>query len=382
MTNSDVNTEVLIVGAGACGLCAALLLHEAGHSVRIVEAHSKPGGRIRSVLNAETGSFVADLGPSWVWPAHQSVVRRWLAKLGLDTFPQFDEGRAVLDFGPEQEGQTGFLPGQDGNERIDGGSQALIDALAARLPAKALLTGTRVCAVECGPSGVFAHTDGSAPEVLSADRMIMAVPPRIAAASIEWKPDLPPELHLALRSVPTWMAPHAKVVATYETPFWRERGLSGRIASRTGPLVEAHDHCEPDGSPAALWGFIGWPYETRKELGGELKSHIAAQLQRCFGAGSPAPVSIHVEDWAENPHVAAPEDLTGPMEHPGIGPNVLRTAHAAGRVIFAASETALQSPGLIEGALAAAEYAASTLLTGNRKPNSQATAAVRPSEHP
>ena len=121
---------------------------------------------------------------------------------------------------------------------------------------------------------------------------------------------------MPLDATPTWMAPHAKAVALYDSPFWRENGLSGRIASQSGPLVEAHDHSGPDGSPAALFGFIGWPYATRAKMGTDLQGAILDQLTRCFGADSPKPKSIHIEDWAGDPLVTTADDLTGPMAHP------------------------------------------------------------------
>ena len=286
------------------------------------------------------------------------MIRRWVEQLELETFPQFDIGNAVLDYGPDIPPEFGILPGQDGNVRLTGGPQALIDALTARLPTGSLATRTTATAVlETAESMVIEIADGTA---LRCERVIVAVPPRIAAA-IDWQPELNPALLNALTATPTWMAPHAKVAAIYDKPFWRDVGLSGRIASRTGPIVEGHDHCGPDGSPAALFGFIGWPHETRLQAGQDLEAHVRAQLIRCFGEDSPAPLSVYVEDWARDPRVASSSDLAGPMMHPEVGPDILRQPHADGRLWFAGAETAVRSPGLIEGALDAAERVVSDL---------------------
>jgi len=158
------------------------------------------------------------------------------------------------------------------------------------------------------------------------------------------------------------MALHAKVVIQYARPFWRERGLSGRIASRVGPLVEVHDHCGARAEPAALFGFLGWPHHVRAQRGARLAGDIAAQLRRCFGDDAPAPVAITVEDWAADPWVAAPADLAGDGAHPEVRPSVLRQPHLDGRVWFAAAETAERSPGLIEGAMVAGERVAAAVL--------------------
>ena len=354
------HTEVAIIGAGLSGLACAVLLSEAGRSVRVLEARQHPGGRIRSVFDHATGSHLADLGPTWIWPAYQPVIQRWVERLGLETFPQFDTGNVVLDYGPDMPPEARFLPGQDGNVRVNGGPQAMIDALTARLPADSLMTSAAVTAVSS--TAEVMEIDIAQGRRLRCDRIIVATPLRVAAAAIDWQPELDPSLVNALAATPTWMAPHAKVAAIYERPFWRDTGLSGRIASRAGPIIEGHDHCGPDGSPAALFGFIGWPHETRLQAGRDLETHVRAQLSRCFGEGSPAPLSVHIEDWASDPLVASPSDLAGPMMHPEVGPDILRQPHGDGRVWFAGAETAVRSPGLIEGAFDAAERAVSDLI--------------------
>ncbi len=347
---------MIVIGAGIAGLACALLLADAGKTCRVLEAHGKPGGRIRSVF--DDAGFVADLGPSWVWPAFQPVISRWLARLELSTVPQFDTGPAILDFGPGQPAQAAPLPGQEGNERVVGGSEALVRALVSRVPEGAVLTSMPVSAVKVSGDGVTVSAVGAA---FAADQIIIAVPPRMAVAAIDWNEALPAGLLRALAALPTWMAPHAKVAVVYERAFWREAGLSGRLASRAGPIVEAHDHCGPGGTPAALWGFIGLSPEARRALGDGLDGQIRAQLKRCFGENAPNPLAVHVEDWATNRFIAAPDDLTGPMAHPQPGPEEVRGLYLEGRLSFAGAETARQSPGLIEGAFDAAERAVARL---------------------
>lgn len=352
--------DVTILGAGLSGLACAVLLTEAGLSVRVLEAAERPGGRIHSVFDPATGTALADLGPTWVWTAYQPVVGRWLKKLDLTTFAQFDEGAALLDHGPDRPPTTALLPGQDGSVRLVGGPQAFIDALVDRLPPDCLKTGCRAVAVDMSSDAVTVTvSDG---RHFESARNVVALPPRIALQSLAFTPDLPRDLRAALAASPTWMAPHAKAAILYEKPFWREAGLSGRLASQTGPIVEAHDHSGPDGSPAALFGFIGWPHAVRRQVGADLKHAVHAQLKHCFGADSPDPIAIHIEDWATNPLVAAPADLTGPMAHPQVGPEVLRRPHADQRIRFTGSETARRSPGLIEGAFDAAEQTVADIL--------------------
>lgn len=362
MTEKRNAPEIIIIGAGLSGLSTALLLQEAGKSVSVLEASYRPGGRIRSVLNKETGTYIADLGPTWIWPDFQPIVRRWLNKLNLESYPQFDSGHAILDYGPETKPERRFLPGQEGSVRPAGGPQALIDALTARLTDGTVELGKRVGYLKVKDQYVEIELAGAAELPLRCERVIVATPPRIAFQTLTFKPALPPSLRQSLSVMPTWMASHAKVVILYETAFWRAAGLSGRIASREGPLVETHDHCGPEGEPAAIFGFVSRPHQLRNQLADKMTNHIAAQLKRCFGEDSPSPLAIYVEDWAEDPLTATPEDLTGPMTHPTVGPDILRAPHLDRRIFFTGAESAKQNPGLIAGALDAAEHVATAIL--------------------
>lgn len=347
--------DVVVIGAGLSGLTTAYGLHQAGAKVRVIEASAQIGGRIGAVRDRDTNRVRADLGPTWVWPKYQPVAAKWIEALALETFEQFNQGDAVLTgYGAAPMRQP--LPGQDGMVRIVGGPSALIDALTRRLEG----VNTRMAAPVVGifvrgADRVSLHLASG--EVILADRVVISIPLRVAAAKVQM-PWAPRALLEAMHATPTWMSTQAKAVALYDRAFWREAGLAGRIASRTGPLVEAHDHCGAEGTPAAIFGFVGWPPQVRQRDPEGLKAAILAQLCDCFGPAAAQPNALVVQDWARHPHIASDADLAGPANHPDVGPALLRQPYLEGRVRFAVSETSRVSPGLLEGALAAGEQAA------------------------
>jgi monoamine oxidase len=225
----------------------------------------------------------------------------------------------------------------------------------ARIRTSAAVTGIS----EDGPNKLQIHLGSG--EILTAGKVIVAIPLRVAAVSLRL-PWAPASLLDALSGMPTWMSSQAKAVAVYERPFWRDAGLSGRIVSRNGPLFEAHDHCSADNTTAAIFGFVSWSPEHRKKDPEGLRQAILDQLSASFGTAAGHPIDLVVQDWAANARITTGMDLSQPAQHPDLAPAVLRQPHLDGRLRFAVSEVSEISPGLIEGALAAGEQAASELL--------------------
>ncbi len=351
---SEVKTDVLIIGGGLAGLALADALQRAGTDFLLLEARDRFGGRIKAEV---VGEGYYDMGPAWFWPG-QPRIAHLINRLGLRRFDQHYEG--ILSFEDESgrvERGRGYASMQ-GSWRLDGGLQQLITGLAAMLPEHRKRLNTQVMRLEHSANGVTAMlNDGT--EVY-AHRIALAIPPRLAAQSIEFAPALQTEAMQAMSATPTWMAGQAKALAVYEKPFWRAEGLSGDAMSHHGPMVEIHD-ASPASSPGgALFGFIGVPPDQRQNKEA-LRAHILAQLVRLFGPAAAEPTELLVKDWAFDPHTATQQDRQPLFSHPRYGlPSSLQNLWD-GQIVFAGTEVASQFGGYLEGALEAAEAAASTL---------------------
>lgn len=85
--------EVIVIGGGISGLCAAKLLAlEHGINVTVLEARNRVGGRTNTL---EDPKFkYADLGGAYVGPT-QNRILRVAKKLGIQTYKVYNEGSIV-----------------------------------------------------------------------------------------------------------------------------------------------------------------------------------------------------------------------------------------------------------------------------------------------
>ena len=344
---SMTSTRIAILGGGLSGLLAARALHRQGiHDFVLLEARSALGGRITSFYSpaASTPTTAAlhrfDLGPSWYWPDFQPDLHA-LIEQSAQSAPMRVPGYAQ----------------SPASMRLLGGTEALVDALKAEVPPHHIRTGHTVRSL---------RADGAQVHLTSADALgqdhhwqaehvLLALPPRLAVAQLQWQPPLPADLHTAWQRTPTWKAPHAKYVAVYETPFWREQGLSGQARSARGPLAEIHDLSQPGGG-AALFGFVGVPAAVRATVSEDvLRQHCRAQLARLFGPAAAHPVADALKDWTQDPLTATAQDQSSTGHHAAAPAAFTSEGAWAERIVGIGSEWSPQYPGYLAGALDATQ---------------------------
>jgi monoamine oxidase len=161
--------------------------------------------------------------------------------------------------------------------------------------------------------------------------------------------------------------PHAsahKMFALYDEPFWRADGLNGQLISEVGPARMTNDSCMPEGSggPGIILGFLEgenariegrWDADRRQTA-------FRHELGRHFGPRAAKPDLIVEGGWAD-------KEWTRGCYNANPGPCGWLHFGAAlsapiGPISWAATETALQWSGYMEGAVDAGERAAQEAL--------------------
>lgn len=344
---SHSTCDVAIVGAGISGLALAQHLVCAGLDVVVLEGRDRVGGRLHSVDGL-------DLGATWFWP-NEPRVQALIRRLDVPTHAQHLDGDALYH------GPTG-MQRLDGNPidvvsgRFAAGADSLPLAIARDLPDGVLRLTVTVATITYADGTVTLTT--SAGDVV-AGAVVLALPPALAAASINFDPPLPEAVASAARSTPVWMGGITKVVARYPDAFWRRAGLSGSGISHVGPMRELHDMSGVDGVPGALFGFVPAQQVGESTVS---ESGIVEQLVTMFGPDAGVPDAIHICDWRAESLTSPPgvEQLTA---YQMFGHEAFQDASFDGRLYWASTETASTSPGHIEGALEAAERTAGQLKT-------------------
>jgi monoamine oxidase len=362
--------DLLIIGGGLSGTFLAHDYHHR-HDVNDSRCASSPSWRLleaRSVLGGRLVNDVKDqkidLGGAWVWPHHQPNLRHLLPQLNISTFPQPDDPSST---------------------RIEGGAVALIHNLSSNLPPGNILLDT--AATKCTwvdseqeesyiqvetkyvAENVLQYADSSpavSATTFRAKRVVIAVPPKLVSKHIQFDPPLSNAKQQAMGSSHTWMAGVTKVAVVYPTRFWKNTNLRTNMGlpAHLGPAFQVYDASTKDGSVAAITFFaLVEPGSAALNDDKILAQQVTQQLanvwkylevdDKMIHELLHSYTDVHVQRWPMEEYIS--EDPEPRQIHPHPHPvRALSQSEWNGQLLFAGSESDLDSPGVMEGAIGAA----------------------------
>ncbi|MFC5789464.1 FAD-dependent oxidoreductase [Agromyces tardus] len=453
-----IDTDVVIVGAGAAGLTAATELVKAGRTVVVLEARDRVGGRL---WTDEIDGAMLEIGGQWVSPDQDALIET-LDELGLETYPRYREGvnvylapdgtrrtfegeifpvppateqeivtliekldALVAEIDPERPwehpdakdlDETSFarwLETQTDDEearenigmfiagamltkpahafsalqallmaasagsfsnlvdadfildrRVVGGLQQVPLRLAERLGDEVVRLGQPVRTLRWNPEqpaeGVVAVTEELE---VHASEVILAMPP-VLFSRISYEPPLPRRQHQLHQHLSMGLV--IKVHAVYETPFWRDLGLSGTAFSPYELVHEAYDNTNFDDPRGTLVGFVAdeaadGVFQLPAE---ERKARILESMSHYYGEQAKHPVVYYESDWGSEEWTrgayAASFDMGGLARYGAD----LRTP--VGPIHFACSDMAGKGYQHVDGAVRMGREVAAQILEGAR----------------
>jgi monoamine oxidase len=340
--------DVLIIGGGLTGLALNYFLRKAGYAVLVVDGRGRLGGRIWTKTTGEAVNI--EMGATWLGQKHTRLVQL-LNELNLPVFQQRLGANALFEQHHQMPVQSIPLPpNNDPSYRIEGGTSALIQALARHLPDEAVLLGTPVEKVHAKADGVYTFSGAL---TIKSKVVVSTLPPHLLSHRIELQPALPDALTRLMQQTHTWMGESIKAGVAYAQPFWREHGQEGTAFSHTGPFTELYDHADAEEEHFALKGFL------RNDIANlsapDRKQLVERQLLKFFGQRALEYASYEETVWAKEPFTYAPyKDQVLP--HQNNGHEMYRKPYWNGRLFLAGSETANVFPGYMEGAVRSAEW--------------------------
>ncbi len=241
-------------------------------------------------------------------------------------------------------------------DRYVGGSQLMPIRMAEELGDDVVRLGAAVRRIEQRSDVVTVLADGV---LVTARRAIVAIPPALAGR-IDYDPPLPGYRDQLTQRVPAGSVIKCNVV--YDSPFWRNAGLTGQATGDVGPVKVVFDNSPPSGTPGVLLAFLEGAHARvlNRVAPDERRRAVVASLVEFFGPKAADVIEFVELDWTEEEWTRGCYGAHFPC---GVwtqyGP-ALR--EPCGRIHWAGAETATVWSGYMDGALQSGARAATEVL--------------------
>lgn len=240
--------------------------------------------------------------------------------------------------------------------RVEGGTGLLAEGLAKIIGADKIKLGMPVSSIVRGDGDNATYTTTSTSgETFESRHVIVAMSPPMAD-HIKFTPALTEDRKQVQSKMK--MGSLGKGIAKYETPFWRDSGLTGQAVSDKYSTRATFDISPKNGSSGILMGFI--QVAQMRELDNATDAEMTAKITEAFTAyfGDKAK---NATEWTFSRWDPAPYSGGGPVAHAPV--NVLYPHGKAlrapiGNLHFAGTESSDYWVGYMDGALRSGERVA------------------------
>jgi monoamine oxidase len=283
------------------------------------------------------------MGATWFHHEHRHFIDL-LKELEIPYYEQYLDGKAFFQSRSEVPAEAFAMPDQAPSYRLEGGSQHLIEKLIEGLDNSDIILNSPVNSIEFSEDAVKVNDW----KIDEAPAVVLALPPKLWEQRISFSPNLPNVILETAQKTQTWMEESVKIAVIYNSPFWREKGLSGTLFSNVGPMTELYDHCDEKVSRYALCGFLHPNYKPLKSS--QRQKLVIEQLKSVFGSEAASIADYRELNWSDEEHTSGSPGL--PLfPHQNNGHQVYQDSLFQGRLFFAGTETSPLHGGYMEGAV-------------------------------
>ena len=283
--------KVLILGAGMAGLVAAYELSQLGHDVTVLEARTRPGGRVHTLREPFSDGLFAEAGAARI-PDNHDLTLKYVKTFALLLEPfypsrlnaiRFDRGnREEVPIEGFTDAMTHNYGGELGGgperwQKIKGGTDLLPRAFANHLGSK-IIYGAPVLRIEQDASAArVVFLKAGAPHTFTADSVLCTIPFSVLRdvelpALSDRKRDVIKHAHYDAVS---------RVYLQTKNRFWEAKGLNG--FAFTAGAIEIWQPTWSQPGPRGILMTYARPGEAERITNLKEKDRIETTLKQLDG---------------------------------------------------------------------------------------------------